>query len=321
MGNTITVNGTNNICLGNNFTTSGTNSIIVGNDIGAASGTDTGSTTSGNNDIYESIIIGNKSFQDSIVRNVICIGRKNMIGLNQLSLTDTTRVQTFLGKYPVLIGNNIGSDMIDFNVNIDNTFLKTTINKQSTVAQIYLGLSNEVVAVGHNKNNSLTPDYSLNVAGAICATHVNATTTMTATAVDSKLIDLGYIVSASGNFTNNLTPIIYKSLSTSSTIQDVAVIGISCGVTNETYVLVGLKGSLRVWCDTAVASGQLLQASSTSAGVASGCPTTLRTIMNYTFAKSITTWDGKQSSVSANPYVTTRSTNGITYGLIWCMMV
>jgi hypothetical protein len=316
VGNTITVNGTNNICLGNNFAASGTNSIIIGNDIGTGS--------KGNNDIYESIIIGNTSFQDSIVRNVICIGRENMKGLTALSITDTTRVQTFLGKYPVLIGNNISSSMIDYNINIDNTFLKTTINKDADARhQIYLGLSDEVVGVGFSSNANLSADYSLNVAGAVTATHITATNTIIGITANDIPIPRNYLVSATGVLNNGI-PIVQmskSSVSGSTVIPDITVIGVSIGAKNNNDTIISINGNVAVWCDSKVTCGQLLMASSVRSGVATGCPTTLATNTNYTFAKSLTTWDGKANASSLTPYVTTSTIGGVVCGLIWCLCI
>ena len=144
IGKDIIVRGFDNICMGNRFRTSGRNSIIFGNDIGESKNSIGGEI----NDVYESIIIGTQSFQNSIVRDVIAMGRNI---LNDLSQAPLTRVSDFLSKRPVLIGNDISADSIDFHVNIDNTFLKTNVGGQ----QIYLGIKGEAVAVGYETNAQL----------------------------------------------------------------------------------------------------------------------------------------------------------------------
>ena len=67
IGKSISVRGVNNICIGNTFATSGQRSIIVGNNIGVVDGQTI-------NDVYQSIVVGNDSFKNSIVRDIICIG-------------------------------------------------------------------------------------------------------------------------------------------------------------------------------------------------------------------------------------------------------
>lgn len=157
IGKEITVRGTNNICVGNRFVTSGKNSIIVGNDIGSGI-SDVGTI----NDVYESIVIGNESFQNSIVRDVISIGNRN---LNNLFLSPVDKVNDFLSQRPILIGNDIAQDRLDFNINIGNAFTKTIIGGQ----QIYLGLNGETVGIGYNSNNYLHDQHKVHVNGSVFA--------------------------------------------------------------------------------------------------------------------------------------------------------
>jgi hypothetical protein len=160
LGNQLTVRGINNICIGDTFAASGRNSIIIGNKIG--------SLTSG--EIYESIIIGNSCFQNSILRDLICIGRNN---LNNLSLEDPAKVQNFIAQFPIIIGNNISSSMLDFYINIDNTFLKTTtVNNGVNVSQIYVGFENEPVGIGYTNNMNISQDYALNINGTILTKNI-----------------------------------------------------------------------------------------------------------------------------------------------------
>lgn len=159
IGKEITVRGTNNICVGNRFVTSGQNSIIVGNDIGSGSDIVDASTV---NDVYESIIIGNESFQNSVVRDMISIGNRNM---NNLYLSPVAKVNDFLSQRPIIIGNDINQDKLDFNINIGNTFVKTIQGGQ----QVYLGLNHELVGIGYTQNMSLSNAYRLHVNGNIFA--------------------------------------------------------------------------------------------------------------------------------------------------------
>lgn len=162
IGKEITVRGTNNICIGNRFVTSGRNSIILGNDIGSGFA-DAGTI----NDLYESIVIGNESFQSSIVRDVICIGNRN---LNNLFESPVDHVNQFLSQRPILIGNDITQDRLDFNINIGNAFAKTIIGGE----QIYVGLNNEIVGVGFASNAILSSNHALHVNGSIKANEITA---------------------------------------------------------------------------------------------------------------------------------------------------
>ena len=157
IGRDVIVRGVNNICVGNRFSTSGANSIILGNDIGIL--VQTSDVGVGQiNDIYESIIIGNNSYQNSIVRNIISIGREIF---NDLYLAPLTNVNAFLSQKPIVIGNSITTASLDYHINVGNTFLKTTIGGP----QIYLGTEREVVAIGYTSNAHFTPTTTIGGAG------------------------------------------------------------------------------------------------------------------------------------------------------------
>jgi hypothetical protein len=150
LGKSISVKGLNNICIGNEFSTSGQNSIILGNQIGLSSNI---------NEIYESIVIGNQSFTNTLVRNITSIGNNN---LNNLYFADQNKVLNFLNNKPIIIGNDIDETKIDYHINIGNTFLKTNYNNTN---QIYLGNSNETIGIGYLSNVELSPNYQLQVNG------------------------------------------------------------------------------------------------------------------------------------------------------------
>jgi len=144
LGRDVIVRGVNNICIGNRFSTSGANSIILGNDIGVLVTTsDTG--VGQINDIYESIIIGNNCYQNSLVRNIISIGRNV---LNDLYLSPLAEVNAFLSQSPIIIGNAVTTAYLDYHLNLGNTFLHTVVGGP----QIYLGVQSEVVAIGYTSN-------------------------------------------------------------------------------------------------------------------------------------------------------------------------
>jgi len=154
LGKLLDVKGYNNICIGQNFKTVGTDSIIIGNSIGVNKDSQGGTSL---NEIFQSIVIANNSFINSKVRDVIAIGT-NILSNVTFDLTD------FLLKRPVLIGNDIDAGLIDFHINIDNTFLKTTA---APVPAIYLGLQQEVVAIGYPSNQGFSNEYQLYVNGGI----------------------------------------------------------------------------------------------------------------------------------------------------------
>ena len=149
LGNKLDIRGINNICLGKDFRTTGKNSIILGNEIGVQGGEE-----GVLNEIFNSIVISNNSFTNSKVRDVIAIG--NSI-LNDI----TTNIEDFLSKKPVIVGNNIDSSKIDFHINFQNTFLKTTVGSP----QIYCGLEGEHVCIGYTSNEQISTANVLHVKG------------------------------------------------------------------------------------------------------------------------------------------------------------
>lgn len=160
IGDQLKINGFNNICLGKNFSTTGTGSIILGSDIGIQLD-ETGAPRGTFNEIFNSIVISTSSFINSKVRDVIAIGNDifNNVGGN---------IDDFLSKKPVLVGNNIDETKIDFHINFQNTFLKTTVG----YPQIYCGLEGEPVCIGYTGNQQVSGSdgYKLYVNGGIYTT-------------------------------------------------------------------------------------------------------------------------------------------------------
>lgn len=152
LGKNISVKGLNNICIGNEFSTSGQNSIILGNQIGISETT---------NEIYESIVIGNQSFTNTLIRNITSIGNNN---LNNLNTANQNKVLSFLRNKPIVIGNDIDSSKIDYHINVGNAFLKTNYNNTN---QIYLGNTSEIVGIGYLSNVELSTNYQLQVNGSV----------------------------------------------------------------------------------------------------------------------------------------------------------
>jgi len=159
IGKILDVKGLNNICIGKNFKTIGSDSIILGNNIGVNINNTGGNTL---NEIFQSIVIANNSFINSKVRDVIAIGN-NIFGTDA---SDSIDFNGFLQKKPVLVGNDISVDLIDFHINFQNTVLKTTYNNY-TPGGIYLGLNKEIVAIGYETNQSFSNEYQLYVNGGI----------------------------------------------------------------------------------------------------------------------------------------------------------
>jgi len=172
LGRQLQVKGINNVCIGTNFSTTGKNSIILGNDIGKQSTNDL-------NQIYESIIIGNTSFQNSLARDIICIGTGNMNQLvpNVALGITSDQIDQFLSKRPIIIGNDIGPEKADYHVNLANTVLRTSIRSQQqgeisqllNTDQIYIGLDGEYVGIGFESNASLSGSSIFQVNGEIYA--------------------------------------------------------------------------------------------------------------------------------------------------------
>jgi hypothetical protein len=310
IGNKITVKGYNNVCIGNTFQTNGQDSIILGNNIGDM-------TTQGK--VYKSIIIGTASLRQSVVKNLICIGVNN---LNNLLLEDSLKVATFLGQNPVVIGNNISSSMLDYHLNIDNTFMKATSVNANGVneSQIYLGNNKEVVCIGFTSNANVTPDCSLYVngkikmTGAIDAAYVSCPSMMLGTS-PSMTIPLGYVVASTGVYdVSTGYPIIRAGVSTLSK-PDSGVIGISGAQNSSGYTVIYIAGACGVWCNTAVTSGSYLQAS-TTAGVVSASTSSVKT--NFIIAKAITNWDPLNAALY--PWIVTQTINNTLCGLIQCLV-
>jgi hypothetical protein len=158
LGKNIQIRGEDNICFGTNFSTLGKYSIIIGNNIGQSANLV--------NQVYESIIIGNTSFQGSIIRNVIAIGSSLMNDLYAGALPGLTDqiINQFISKRPILIGNDIGPEKVDYHVNLANTLMRTSVGN-SNLDQIYLGNSGEIVAVGYASNAYLQGPAQLFVNG------------------------------------------------------------------------------------------------------------------------------------------------------------
>lgn len=252
LGKSISVRGTNNICVGNTFSTSGEASLIIGNNIGGG----------GVNEINRSIIIGNDSFAESSVYRVISIGNSNLNYLRKNSDPVLQQsVNKFLSQYPIVIGNSIGIDKIDFNVNIGNVFLKTTIDPRDTTYgvndQIYLGNSGEKVGIGYHSNVGLTDMLSVN--GDISANTIKVNnftinnlvnTVPSITAQSTDIIDKYYVVSSTGIY--NLDGSLNVRLATRN---DYNVIGICL---RSSPLTIGISGHTKVWCVGKVTVGDFL---------------------------------------------------------------
>jgi len=343
VGKAINVRGTNNICIGNQFSTSGDNSIIVGNTIGITN------NSSDINEVYKSIIIGNESFSETLVQNIISIGNSNLNNLNNNEYIDN--VKEFMANNPIIIGNNIGGDKLAYNVNIGNVFLKAGLNNNN---QIFLGNSGEYVGIGYSSNQSLPSMLSINgdiICNSISVKNlVDTVPTITAISHNGD-IAVNTIVSATGVYQNNM-PIVAKS-----TQEDYQIIGIalaSIAMNGYYQISVGISGQIQVWCSTPVVVGDLLSSdkngiavslghevsintSTTSAQyvvrkIINGMPvfaagepvanssttTTGNLITMYTFAKSLVTWD--PATTQSQPWVTTQILNGQMVGLINCLV-
>jgi len=267
IGNALSVRGVDNICIGSTFTTSGQNSIILGNNIGVANNEQI-------NEIYESIVIGSESFANAFVRDVIAIG-KNIY--NDLIDVELERVADFLSFKPIMIGNDITKNMLDFHVNVGNVFLCTAqISKQ-----IYLGIGNEAIGIGYTSNQGFT-SAALNVNGA------TATTSITLAAGSGTLGYHGYTyVGQLGDVVrygaNNI-------LSATSSRNDTLTIGVWSG--SDTVSQLVTTGRSRIYVTGVVAAGDLLASYGPGApeGTAMAQTGTMaQARMSYTVAKALET--------------------------------
>lgn len=253
VGQVVNVRGINNICIGNQFNTSGDNSIIIGNSIGVTS-------TTAINEVFKSIIIGSDSFAESTVQNIIAIGNSNLNYLKEnASVSD---VNTFLSQNPILIGNGINIDKLDYNINIGNTFLKTSKNGN----QIYLGLNGEKVGIGYSSNIALQDQLSVNgniTANTITVKSFNLDnlidTIPTITCISSTNILANYLVSATGNYTTDIVglPIVRLSTQTDFSIVGICIESLEYDV-NTYKVKVGVSGHIKVWCTGVVTVGDFM---------------------------------------------------------------
>lgn len=293
LGKSISVRGTNNICVGNTFSTSGEASLIIGNNIGGG----------GVNEINRSIIIGNDSFAESSIFKVISIGNSN---LNYLRKNPDAIVQQsvnkFLSQYPILIGNSIGIDKIDFNINIGNVFLKTSIDPNNPLYgqndQIYLGNSGEKVGIGYRSNVGLTD--MLQVNGDISANTIkvknwsiknliDTVPCITANSIDS--IQQYYVVSSTGVYNTDGTVNVRRSR-----LNDYNVIGI-CLQTSP--LTIGISGHTKVWCAGKVTVGDFLATN------ANGIAYSAR---HQTITQTVTTTTG---GTTQQKYVVKKVVNGV----------
>jgi hypothetical protein len=282
LGKQIQVRGANNLCIGTNFNTAGTNSIVVGNNIGVTEGGEL-------NEIYQSIVIGTGSFLNSVVRDIISVGNGHM---NNLSLSPIDSVNTFLAKRPILIGNDITPDMLDYHVNIANVFMKTSVGTE----QIYLGNAAEVVCVGYTSNTTLggatanaTNNTKLFVNGSIAATSISTSYTngrtptvveFDATSVSVSASNVGMVV-CMDDYSATSNPI---SLSTTEMAK--TVFGVVSELLTDSKITVVTNGIAQVFVNTNsnIASGDLL---TTSAVTGVACKQVDDVIHSYTIGKAL----------------------------------
>jgi hypothetical protein len=301
IGKDINVQGVDNICVGNKFVTSGNQSIILGNSIGGGFG----QTLTTVNDIFQSIIVGNQSFRNSIVRDIICIGNDNF---NNLSEEDTNRTRFFFSQKPIVIGNGVDASKIDYDINIGNVFLNTSVNAK----QIYLGQDGQCVAIGYSSNASLSASrQKLYVAGQIQATAVS-----TSQHVRSMLS------------TSSLSPftVVHEVDEMDAIAMTISSMNpLVCGIVKESYVRadglydveVTTRGKTKVWCKSAVQPGELLASDDYGCVTSRGADTSMH---SFTFAKSLSSWD--PNNPSATPSVVTSNIAGYgDVGLITCTVL
>lgn len=306
IGDTITVLGTNNICLGKNYTATGANSIIVGTDIGI----DDNNGISFNS-LYDSIIIGSSNFRNTIVRNTTCIGNGNFVNLftptiGQPVVTDEA-VNQFFTKSPVLIGNQFNNNMLDYHVNVGNVFLKTSVNKQ----QVYVGYdSNECVVIGASSNIgcNIPIGTTLEVTGIGGIRVANGTE---GTQVQRCVVSTGHTVFPGFPVISTGYDVVLNrvSIGLTDTPDSPAVLGVVQTVHDSSNVMVTISGVVKVCMPSGAswAIGDLLVTS----GVIGTCVSSgSANITSSVIGKALT------SSVGA----TTVTYSSISYKEAWCVI-
>jgi hypothetical protein len=302
IGKDINVQGVNNICVGNTFVTSGNQSIILGNSIG---GGVQGFTTV--NDIFQSIIVGNESFRNSIVRDIICIGNNNF---NNLSEQDTERTRNFFAQKPIVIGNSVDADKIDYNINIGNVFMNTAVGSK----QIYLGQDGQCVAIGYSSNEAFSAVRNKLYVNGCVQSEAISTSQHLRTVICTNAVSPYFVM-------NDVADSLYDAGSIATTAMSPLV----CGISKQSYIrtdgaydiFVVTRGKTQVWCKSAVLPGELLVSDDYGCVVSRGTDTTMH---SYTFAKSLSTWD--PNNPSATPTITTSNIAGYgDIGLISCIVL
>jgi len=279
IGNTLQVRGVDNICIGSKFTTSGQNSIILGNNIGIIPG------SAQVNEIYESIVIGSDSFANAFVRDVISIGKNNY---NDLIDIDAEQVAAFLSRKPILVGNDITKNMVDYHVNVGNTFLRTSRFGE----QIYLGVAGEYVGVGFTSNMALQ---TLNAQAKL---HVNGRVASTGVSLSGPITYNSYVTSAPQPQPQPGDIVRYAGANTvSSTVaaEDSLALGVWTQISADATSELVTSGRALIYVMGMVNSGELL----TSAGPAHATPGTAiaqsgpmaQVRMSFTVAKALETVD------------------------------
>lgn len=301
IGKDINVQGVNNICMGNRFVTSGNQSIIVGNNIGGG----IGQTVTSVNDIFQSIVLGNESFRNSIVRDIICIGNNNF---NNLSEQDAQKTRLFFAQKPIVIGNSVDASKIDYNINIGNVFLSTTIFSK----QVYLGQDGQCVGIGYTTNAALSAAQSkLYVSGNIKTDAVVANQYTRSVICPYDVAPYSVMIEMDEN----------DNAVVCTTQMNTMV----CGVAKESYVrldgqydvIVTSHGKTKVWCKGAVQRGELLISDDYGCVVSRGTDTVKH---SFTFAKSLSAWD--PNNPFATPSVSTSNIAGYgDIGLISCIVL
>jgi len=240
------------------------------------------------NDIYQSIVIGNKSYQNAIIRDMISVGNNIMNDINNAS---PVLVNSFLSQKPIVIGNNITEEYLDFHVNIGNVFLKTNNN----IPQIYLGKSGEVVGIGYTSNVLLKNTYALHVNGDASMNTVDMNGS-TKTFPSRLYIQPHSLVSMSDEYP-------YVNVSTTS---DTCIVGVckSCSSSNGIFnTQVQYDGFIDIAVLPPFTRGDLITSCNVSGDVAFGIAQPNNIVSSYTIAKALKTSDINSVSPQITPCV------------------
>jgi hypothetical protein len=160
-------------------------------------------------------------------------------------------VQSFLGKKPIVIGNSVSADKIDYHINVGNVFMCTHVGDK----QIYLGHEKESVVVGASSNEyHSAAAHSLYVHGSVRADGV-ASGRIDKYGVATDFLQPYFVVK--DDCVEDADVVSYTSTTSNALVY--GIVRESRARSDGLYdVLVAAKGKTKAWCMSPVVQGELL---------------------------------------------------------------